>query len=63
MDRQGQGLGVPLKAKRRRWEDSWSDGTGRRSDPTNETTRAGAEDAEYRSGSDTREGERLLLRT
>ena len=39
----------------------WSERIGRRSDPTNETTRAGAEDAEYRSGSDTKEGERLLL--
>ena len=57
------GLGVPQKAKRHRWEDSARDGTWRRSDPTNETIRAGAEDAEYRNGSDTKEGERLLLRT
>ena len=42
---------------------SWSDETGCRSDPTNETVRAGAEDAEYRSGSNTKKGERLLLRT
>ena len=56
-------MGVPLKAKRHRWEDSRSDGTGRRSDPTNETIRAGAKDAEYKSGSDTKEGERLLLGT
>ena len=49
--------------KRHRWEDSRSDGTGRRSDPMNETIRAGAEDAEYRRGSDTKEGERILLRT
>ena len=49
--------------KRHRWEDSRSDGTGRRSDPTNEITRAGAEDAEYRSENDTKEGERLLLGT
>ena len=27
---------VPPKAESHRWEDSWSDGTGRRSDPTNE---------------------------
>ena len=51
------------KAKRHRWEDSWSDETGCRSNPTNETIRAGAEDADYRSGSDTKKGERLLLRT
>ena len=57
------GLG-PLKAKRHRWRrTAWSDGTGRRSDPTNACTRAGAEDAEYMSGSDTKEGERLLLGT
>ena len=49
--------------KRHRWEDSWSNGNGRRNDPTNETIRAGTEDAEYRSGSDTKEGERLPLRT
>ena len=48
--------------KRHRWEDSRSDGTGRRSDPTNETIRAGAEDAEYRNGTATKENERLLLR-
>ena len=29
---------VPPKAKHHRWEDSWSNGTGRRSDPTNETS-------------------------
>ena len=34
-----------------------------RSDPTNETIRAGAEDAEYRRGSDTKEGKRLALKT
>ena len=28
---------VPLKAKRHRWEDSRSDETGRRRDPTNDT--------------------------
>ena len=44
-------------------KDSWSDRTGRMSNQTNETIRVGAEDAEYRSGSDTKEGERLLLRT
>ena len=31
--------------------------------PDEQYTRAGAEDAEYRSGSDTKEGERLLLGT
>ena len=31
--------------------------------PDERDTRAGAEDAEYRSGSDTKKGERLLLRT
>ena len=31
--------------------------------PDERYTRAGAEDAEHRSGSDTKEGERLLLRT
>ena len=36
MERQGEGLGVPLKAKRHRWEDSRSDGTKRRRDPTND---------------------------
>ena len=49
--------------KRHRWEDSRSDETGHKSDPTNETIRARAEDAEYKSGSDTKKGERLLLRT
>ena len=40
-------------------KDSWSDGTGHRSDPTNETIRASAEqDAVHRSGS-----QELLLRT
>ena len=29
---------VPPKAKSHHWEDSWSDGTGCRSDPTNETS-------------------------
>ena len=37
------GLG-PLDAKRHRWKrTAWSDGTGRRSDSTNETIRASAE--------------------
>ena len=54
---------VPQKAKRHRWEDSWSDETGRRSDPTKETIRACAEDAKYRSASGNKKGERLLLRT
>ena len=40
-------------------KDSWSDGTGRRSDPTNETIRASAkQDAVHRNGS-----RELLLRT
>ena len=38
MEKQGEELGVPQKTKRHRWEDSWSDETGRRSDPTNETS-------------------------
>ena len=57
-------VGPPPKAKGHRWRrTARSDGTGRRRDPTNKTTRAGAEDAEYRRGSDTKEVERLLLET
>ena len=56
-------MGVPQKAKRHGWDDSWSDETRRRSDPTKETIRARAEDAKYRSGNDNKRGERLLLRT
>ena len=51
---------IRWKSRRRT---AWSDGDGRRSDPTNACTRADAADAEYRSGSDTKEGERLLLGT
>ena len=37
MERKGQELGVPPKAKRHRWSrTARSDGTGRRRDPTNE---------------------------
>ena len=50
-------------SKSHRWEDSWSDGTERRSDPRKRDIRAGAEEAEYRSGSHTKKGERLLLGT
>ena len=32
---------MPPKAKSHRWEDSWSDGTGRRSDPTTTTSDPG----------------------
>ena len=48
---------MPLKAKRHRWEDR------AQARPDKPHTRAGAEDAEYRSGSDTEEGERRLLGT
>ena len=49
-------------AKSHRWEDSWSGGTGRRSDPTRETS-----DPALRMPSTgveaTKKGERLLLGT
>ena len=48
-------------AKSHRWEDSWSDGTGRRSDPPRETSEPALRTPEYRSGSDAKKGERLLL--
>ena len=38
MEKYGEKFGVPPKAKSHREEDSWSDGTGRRSDLTRETS-------------------------
>ena len=53
------------RAKRHHPREGWIDETGRRSDPTKNTVNieTGAEDAGYRSGSDAKKGERLLLGT
>ena len=56
-------------AKSHHWEKSWSDWTGEERDldraqerpDEKREIRIGAEDAEHRSGSDAKKGERLLL--
>ena len=53
----------PLKAKRHRWENSRSDETGRRRDPTNDTPEPVLRTLSTGVGSDTKECERLLLGT
>ena len=64
MEKKSKELRVPPKAKRHRWiRTARVTRPGAGATRNERDIRAGTEDAEYRSGSDTKKGERLLLRT